>query len=117
MIVGVMGLAYHQGVSWDLNLLKPRAEVSGFGAVIELSMFLGAALIPLGVVLRRGEERKAWPYFIWAPCILYVVGLSINFFVRSPFVLPSYSYGIIRLAGWLAIAALFIHEPVKRKPA
>jgi len=99
-VVGIVGLLRYQDV--------PFVPV-GF----ELTMFIGAALIPLTVALRHEEERKKWHYLIWAPCILYVIGVGINSLVRSPFD-ARYVFGIARFAGWLAIAALFIRGAQKK---
>lgn len=101
IIVSVIGLARYQ----DIPVLS---------AVFECSMWLGAALIPLLATWRPGGRRRRWPYFLWAPCILYVVFISINFFIRGPFSITSSLIGVGRLLAWLAIAVLFIH--VSRKP-
>jgi len=103
-IVGIFQVAQH-------------AEVPTWAIALDLTMLLGATLLPLILTVQK-TEKKTWHYILWAPCILYVIGISINFLIRAPFRIEANFIGIIRLVIWLAIAFLFIRElPKKEKTA
>ncbi|OHE80400.1 MAG: hypothetical protein A3G75_02025 [Verrucomicrobia bacterium RIFCSPLOWO2_12_FULL_64_8] len=113
----VLALADLGRMFWGLIGLARHQDVPVIAAGFDFSMFLGAALIPLVVSWRPEERRRRWHYFLWMPCILYVVFLAINFLIRSPFAVTSSLWGVGRLLAWLAIAALFIHTSRKTKTA
>jgi len=117
MIVGVISLARLQGVTWHWNILAPSHEVPVVAVVFEVSMFIGAALIPLLAAWRPEMRRKKWLLYGWSPCILYVLFLAISFFVRVPFTISSSVLGVGRLSAWIVIAALFIRISRKTKLA
>ena len=98
MLVGVVGLSRDQ-------------EVSAPATVFELSMFLGASLLPLIAVWLFDERKRKWLYILWAPCVLYVGFLAINFARFSPLA------GVARILLWSAIIVLFISESKKTKTA
>jgi hypothetical protein len=117
MIVGVIGLGRLQGFTWHWNIMAPSHEVPVVAVIFEISMFIGAALIPLLAAWRPEVRRKKWLLYVWSPCILYVLFLAINFFVRGPFTILSSGLGVGRLLAWFVIAALFIRESRKTKMA
>ncbi len=53
-------------------------DVPVLATTFELSMFLGAGLIPLVAVWFLKEKKRMWLYALWVPCILYVSFLAIN---------------------------------------
>lgn len=87
MVVGIVGLAQHQEV--------PVASV-----VFELTMFLGAGLLPL-LAISTAKPRK-WLNVLWVPCILYVCLITANY-TRI-----NLMGGGLRLLLWLGIAVLFV---------
>jgi hypothetical protein len=89
MVVGVIGLARHQG---------PMALL----ALLEVAAFLGAGLIPLLMVWLSPKKKRKWPDAIWAVCALYVVVLALNYSRYDPLA------GTVRLALWISIIILFI---------
>lgn len=98
MLLGVMNLARHQ-------------DVPALAVFFELSMFLGAGLLPLLAVWVFKKPTKPWLYVAWIPCILYVGFVAINFTRISP------RAGLPRLVLWSAIIVLFIRASRKPKPA
>ena len=98
MLLGVVNLARHQDVS------VPAVSV-------ELSLFLGAGLIPLLAVWVFPQRSMFWLRVAWAPCILYVSFLAINLTRLHP------SAGLPRLILWTAIIVLFLRQPRKTKSA
>lgn len=86
MAVGVIGLARHEG---------PRA----LGALLEVAAFVGVAVVPLRV---RWSRATAW-LAVWAGCLTYVTVLALN-----ALRLGLYLEGALRLALWIALAALFL---------
>lgn len=109
MVVGTIELASHQGVTWDTNLFAAHDHVPVVTAAVELSIILVASLIPLTAAL-KDQSLPPWLGWLWGPCILYVLFMCINSFVRAPFGLVGCARGTVRLLGWLAIAALFIRN-------
>jgi hypothetical protein len=97
MLLGVVNLARHQ-------------DVPVLAVVFELSMFLGAGLLPLLAVWVFKQPTKPWLYIAWTPCILYVGFVAINFTRISPF------DGLPRLLLWSAIIILFIRAAKESKP-
>lgn len=98
MIANVLGLARHQ-------------DVSVLSAVADLSMFLGAGLLPLLAVWYFDRRSVKWIYVLWAPCVLYVGVLAVNYSLQQPLA------GAARLLLWVTIAVLFIRESGKLKTA
>jgi len=97
MLVGVVGLS------------RPQ-DVPALLAALELSMFFGAALLPLITVWFFETKKKKWLYLLWAPCILYVIVLAFRYSLISPL------GGGLRLLIWTAIIVLFVRESKKSKP-
>ena len=105
--VGTIELAYYQGITWSVDLFAPHARVPVVLAVVELSLILIASLIPLVAALKDyGQPR--WVAWVWAPCIVYVLFMSVNLFVHGPFGVAACIRGGIRLFAWVAIAVLFL---------
>ncbi len=90
MIIGVVGLAYHQGA---YNLL----------ALFEVAMFAGAGAIPLVLIWRSPAKRSKWLFIVWTICTVYVVLLAAN-----ALRLGLMGVGISRFAIWTIIAILFV---------
>ena len=99
MLIGVAYLALHHHMS----------VVAG---CFELLLFAGAGVIPLIAVWFSREANRMWLYVLWAPCILYVVFLSIRLSLHG------YLFsGCLRLALWIAIGVLFTRSLDKTKAA
>ena len=114
--LGVLALACVGRTVIESVRLSHDQDVPPGPAWFELAAFIGAALIPLVHALRRGRRKNVWLLALWTPCILYVVGIGINLLVRSD-VDGRFVFAVIRLAGWLAIAVLFLREPDPSKEA
>lgn len=108
MVIGTAQLAWHQGITWNMNLFTRYDRLPVLLAAIEFLLILGASLIPLLITLRRSQPAPRWIWYAWAPCIAYVLFMCINFFVRVPFAWGVYARGTARLLGWAAIAVLFV---------
>lgn len=93
MVIGLVAFPRGQGISTRKT-------------IFELSMFLGASLLPLiGVWLAQGR-RRIWLIILWGPCVLYVLLLAVNLARFSPFA------GATRILLWVGISILFLRESV-----
>ena len=104
-------LAYIGKVSFGIVDLARYQDVPVLAVIFELAMLLGAVVFPLVSALRPNKEKKTWHYVAWAPCIIYVVAITINYLFRT----TDYSSGLLRLFLWIAIAFLFIREPSQKE--
>ena len=98
MVVGVIGLAVHQGAFALLALL-------------EVATFLGAGLLPLLILWSSPEKTNKWAFRAWLLCIGYVTLLSLNSCRID--LIP----GAIRFTLWIMIVVLFTRATRDAKPA
>ena len=80
-----------------------------WGAIlIETSLALGAALIPLLSAGRGAPEAGRKIVWAWLPCIAYVLFISVNFLFRGPYPAGAYLMGLGRLLPWVGITWLYL---------
>lgn len=107
--LSTLELAYHQGITWSLDLSTSQGRVPALPAVAELSLILIASLVPLMAAL-KDSGRSRWVAWAWAPGILYVLFMSLNVLIRAPFGAAACMGGGVRLFAWVAIAVLFLRH-------